>query len=342
MVTFVTSSWKERNDMAKKKKGFDISSFMDQESLDLLMKKSEKAVAPTEEEVEIIKSIDGQFEQIPVEKLVEFKGHTFAILDNEDMAALVESIRDQGIVLPLAVRPLEDGRYEIVSGHRRTRAAQILGLETVPCIIGDWDDETASILSVDTNLHRSEILPSEKARSYDLRIKAMRKKGLLGSDSDSKYTAEFAELIKSSRANVNRYRKLIKLSPDLLAMVDTKEISVNAGSTLADISKDDQACVVEALKESKHSITIENAEKIVNAARGGLTKEKVVSILDGEYAPKKKKSAGAPTGIKEKNLKAAYPPAVRSLAGSEREAFIRECIEAYIESHDSWKGIALR
>ena len=324
--------------MAKKKKGFDISSFMDKEALDLLMEKGEAAIAPTAEEVEIIRNMDGQFEMISVDKLVDFKDHTFTVSDNEDMAALVDSVRNNGIVLPLAVRPAKDGKYEIVSGHRRTRAARILGLDKVPCIIGDWDDETAKILSVDTNLHRSEILPSEKARSYDLRIKAMKKLGLSETGSDSAYTEEFAEKIKSSRANVNRYRKLVKLSPVLLDMVDKKELSVNAGAALADLSKEHQQLLVEVLEKEKRAVSIDEAEKLVTAAKNGLTKEKILAIFTGSFTPRKKKKAGAPLGIREKNIKASYPASVKSLGGADKEAFIIDCIKAYVETHDSWNG----
>ena len=328
--------------MAKKKKDFDISSFMDKDALDFLIEKGEESVAPTKEEVEIIKNIDGRFDQIPVNKLVDFRDHTFKVYDNEDMAALVDSINEQGIVLPLAVRPLADGSYEIISGHRRTRAAQIIGLETVPCIIGDWDDETSRILSVDTNLHRSELLPSERAKSYDLRITAMKNLGLSETDTDSKYNKAFAEMIKSSRSNVYRYRKLVNLSPSLLEMVDRKEISVNAGVALSDIPEEQQKCIIEALTETKKQITIENAEKIATASRNGLTKEKVLAILEGEFAPRKKKSAGAPTAVREKNFKESYPASIRPLPGPDREAFITECIEEYVKHHDIWQGHKLK
>lgn len=323
-----------------KKKGFDISGFMDQESLELLMEKGKESLKPTEAEVKFVKESSGDLQDIPVKNLVDYRNHTFKVFDNEDMADLVESIDKMGIVVPISVRKLDDERYEIVSGHRRVHAATILGLEAVPCLITDVDDATADILSVDTNLHRKELLPSEKAKSYDLRIKAMRKKGLMNTEeeSDSTYAAKFAEEIKSSRANITRYRKLLKLTPALLEMVDNKEIPVNAGAALADISKDDQKCVIEALKEAKNPITIENSEKIVTAARSGLTKEKVFSILDGDFTPRKKKAPGAPMGIKEKNIKASYPASIKSLTASEKEAFIVECISEYVKSHKTWKG----
>ena len=327
--------------MAKKKKGFDISTFMDKESLDILMEKG-GTLAPTEEEVKHITESSGHVEDIPVSMLKEYKHHTFRVLDDEDMAALVDSIRINGVVLPLTVRKLDSEHYEIIAGHRRTRAATILGLETVPCLVEDMDDATAAIVSVDTNLHRKEIRPSDKARSYELRVNAMKEKGFSDTGSESAYTAEFAKEIKSSRANVMRYRKLLKLTPALLDLVDRKEIPVNAGAALADVPQEEQKFIEEALKEAKKPLTIEAAEKIATASRNGLTTEKVLAILAGDFKPRKKKTPKDSTSIKEKNIKAYYPAGVKSLSGSDKEAFIADCIKAYIENHDTWNGILLK
>lgn len=322
--------------MARKKKGFDIGAFMDQQSLEFLMQKGEDSVAPSEEEVKIVKESDGDMQLIAVSDLSEYHNHTYKVLDNEDMAALTDSIKDMGIILPLLVKKSADRAYEVISGHRRLFAAKKLGLKEVPCKVLSVDDATADIMMVDTNLHREEISPSEKARSYDLRIKAMKKKGASGSESN--ITEQLAQELKSSRQNVNRYRKLLKLSPALLDMVDSKEISVNAGAALADVPKDQQETIIKALKETKQPISIEIAEKIATASRNGLTKEKVLAILNGEFKPRKKKTPSEPMGIKEKNIKSLYPASVKKLPGKDKEAFIADCIKAYLETHDSWNG----
>lgn len=324
--------------MAKKKKGFDIGAFMDQESLELLMQKGEESVAPSEEEVKIVKDSDGDMKMISVSELSEYHNHTYKVLDNEDMAALTDSIKDMGIILPLLVKKSKGG-YEVISGHRRLFAAKKLGLSEVPCKVLTVDDATADIMMVDTNLHREEISPSEKARSYDLRIKAMKKKG--GPESESNITEQLAQELKSSRQNVNRYRKLLKLSPALLEMVDKKEISVNAGAALAEIPMDEQKHVVEAIEEKTQPITIDIAEKLATASRNGLTKDKVLAIFGGEFKPRKKRGPSEPTGIKEKNIKSFYPASVKKLPGKDKEAFIADCIKAYLESHDSWNGLDL-
>lgn len=321
-----------------KKKGFSFGSYMDQDQLDTLIKKG-GSVAPTEEEINVLKESKGDIEDIPVSSLVDYHNHTYKVLDNEDMELLVESIKEHGIILPLTVRKTAGGKYEIISGHRRTHAARLLGLETVPCLVTEVDDATADIMMVDTNLHREEILPSEKAKSYDLRIRAMKAKGMETDEfSDSQYEEMLASDVKSSKINVYRYRKLVKLIPELLDLVDSKDISVNAGAKLAAVPKNAQHCIVSALAKSETPMTIENAGMIATAARSGLTEEKVLAILEGDFRPRKKKTASVPTAIKEKNIKSSYPSSIKKLSGADKEEFLKDCIKSYIETHDTWNG----
>ena len=326
-----------------KRKGFDFGSFMDTAALEKLAEEKPQ-VAPTKEEVKIVKESSGDMEMLPVAKLSEYHNHTYKVLDNEDMEALVESIKDMGIILPLLVRKTGKDKYEVVSGHRRLFAAKKLGLKEVPCKVTDIDDATADIMMVDTNLHREEILPSEKAKSYEVRIKAMKQKGLLSEEleSDSQYDELLAKDVKSSKINVYRYRKLNKLSKGLLDLVDKKEISVNAGAKLAAVPKNQQGFIEEALKEASSPITIELADKIAIASRAGLTKDKVVEILGGTFAPRKKKTQTPKKAINEKNIKDSYPAEIKNLSGEEKEAFIRDCIAAYIDANESWGGYNIR
>jgi len=326
-----------------KRKGFDFGSFMDIDALNELSN-MESSIAPNEKEVEIVKNSAGDVEFVSVADLAEYHNHTYRVLDNEDMEALIDSIKEMGIILPLLVRRTSKGKLEIVSGHRRLFAAKKLGLEEVPCKILDIDEATADIMMVDTNLHREEILPSEKAKSYDVRIKAMKRKGLLGEEegSNSQYEELLAKDVKSSKVNVYRYRKLLKLNKPLLDLVDKKEISVNAGAKLASVPKDQQACITEALKEAKNPITMEAADKIATASRTGLTKDKVLGILDGEFKPRKPKVETPKKSISEKNFKSVYPKTIKGLSGAEKEAFIIECIEAYIKDNSEWNGYSLK
>ena len=321
-----------------KKKGFIFNNFIDQETLNTLMEKG-SSNAPTAEEVAIVNETAGDILQIPLDALDDYHNHTYKVLDNEDMAALIDSIEKMGIILPLMVRDKGNGRYEVIAGHRRKHAASIAGLDTVPCKIIDVDDATADIMMVDTNLHREEVLTSEKAKSYDLSIRAMKAKGMETDElSDSQYEEMLASDVKSSKINVYRYRKLVKLIPELLDLVDSKDISVNAGAKLAAVPKNAQDCIVSALAKTETPITIENAGKIATAARSGLTEEKVLAILEGEFKPRKKKTAAVPTAIKEKNIKGSYPSSIKKLSGADKEEFLKDCIKAYVEAHDTWNG----
>ena len=321
------------------------TSFIDNTPFDAMFGGIENA--PSEKEKEIIENTDGERRDISVKHLYEAKHHTFRVIDDEAMDHLKESIKINGIFYPLIVRADGHGKYEVLSGHRRLYAAKDIGLEKVPCLIADVDDATADIIMVDTNLHREEILPSEKARSYDLRIKAMKEKGLLSEEisGERQYEEMLATDTNSSRVNVYRYRKLLLLKPYLLDQVDKKIISVNAGAKLASLSENQQNIVVDALLETNKSITMEAADKIVSLSDNrSLTKDKVISIIDGKFSPRKRSvSAGnAKNAVKEKNFASVYPASIRTMDSKEKESFIMECIRAYVENNDSWNGISLK
>ena len=329
--------------MASKKNNFTFGSYFDEEALNQLFDQS-SSISPTQEEVEIVKNAGGDVVELPLKSLISYHNHTYKVLDNEEMEALADSIKDIGIILPLLVRKIDDGKYEIISGHRRRFAAEKAGLETVPCKITEVDDATADIMMVDTNLHREEISPSEKARSYDVRIKAMKEKGLLsGDEGERTLETQLAADVNSSRASIFRYRKLLQLVPELLNLVDIKAISVNAGAKLAAVSQEDQKYIVEALKETNKPLTIDVADKIVTASKTDLTKEKVAAIIKGDFTPRKRtetKTQKAPAQAKDKNI--PYPKTIRILDGKTKEEFIAACIEAYLASNETWNGIPLK
>lgn len=326
-----------------RKKGFDFGSYIDPDLMNEIISKAPE-VAPTEEEVEIVKNAEGDVMNISPMLLSEYHNHTYKVLDNEDMDALVESINDIGIILPLLVRDIGDGHYEVISGHRRLFAAKKIGLETVPCKVITVDDATADIMMVDTNLHREEISPSEKAKSYEVRIKAMKKKGLLkDAEGERQYESQLAEDLNSSRTNIIRYRKLLQLDPILLSLVDSKDIPVGAGAKLAAIPAEQQKYIIDALSQTGKAINADVAEKIVTASKSGLSADKVVSILNGDFKPRKRTSGGSKknNALKEKNIQSAYPAAIKDLSSEEKAAFIRDCILTYVSSHDTWNDITL-
>ena len=178
---------------------------------------------------------------IPIAKLHAFEGHPYKVLDNEEMNALIDSIQENGILTPLLVRPLEGttGEYEVISGHRRLHAAQKAGLETVPAFIHAIDRDAASILLVDSNLHREHILPSEKAFAYKLKMEAMKHRGkrtdLTSSQLATKFdaAAEIGAFSNESRDQVFRYIRLTHLGPKLLDLVDQGRIAFSVGVELS-------------------------------------------------------------------------------------------------------------
>lgn len=324
-----------------KNSGFDFGGYFDQDALSMLIDKND-ANAPTKDEVDIVTKTEGDVELLPLASLVDYHNHTYKVLDNEDMDALVDSIKDMGIILPILVRKIEKDKYEVISGHRRKRAAAILGLEKVPCKIVEADDASADIMMVDTNLHREEISPSEKARSYEVRIKAMKEKGLMPNDTDGarKYEEELAKEVKSSRASIFRYRKLLDLDPSILEMVDEKKVAVNAGAKIAALSKEDQKIVVEAMKETGKPLTMDVADKLVTAAASEFSKERAVSIFTGDLKPRKR--TPKPAEIKEKDIAEVMPKKIKALEAKDKARFVKACIEEYLKTHSEWEDVALK
>ena len=180
--------------------------------------------------------------QLPLAELHAFEGHPFKVKDDEDMAKTVESIQEFGVLQPAIVRPDGDG-YEILSGHRRHHACEIAGLETLPCIVRDLDDDAATILMVDSNLQREEILPSERAWAYKMKLDAMKHQGeradLTSSQIGTKLRSDqiMAEEIGISRNQIARFIRLTNLCPELMDMVDEKRIGFNPAVELSFFSK---------------------------------------------------------------------------------------------------------
>ena len=195
-------------------------------------------------------------QNIPVRELVPFKNHPFKVLDDEAMLRTSESIAEYGVLTPLIARPLDHGGYEIISGHRRAHAAELAGLSEVPVLVRDMDDDAATVLMVDSNLQRENILPSERAFAYKMKLEAMKHQG---SRSDltlgqvvpkfKRSTEAIAEGTGESYKQVQRYIRLINLVPDLLDLVDCKQISFNPAVELSYLSPEEQETFLQAMDE---------------------------------------------------------------------------------------------
>ena len=211
-----------------------------------------------------------------IDDLHPFKHHPFKVLDNEEMNQMVESIRQFGILNPLIVRPDENGTYEIVSGHRRARAAELAGLITVPAIVRELDDDAAIILMVDSNLARENILPSEKAWSYKLKLDAMKrqagrpsKENLSQVGTQKRSDQLMAEEIGESRNQIQRYIRLTNLIPELLDMVDAKEISFNPAVELSYLKPYEQKLFISAMEYGGAPPTLSQAQRIKKLSQDG-------------------------------------------------------------------------
>ena len=213
---------------------------------------------------------------VVIDDLHPFKHHPFKVLDNEEMNQMVESVQQFGILNPLIVRPDENGTYEIVSGHRRARAAELAGLTTVPAIVRQLDDDAAIILMVDSNLARENILPSEKAWSYKLKLDAMKRQaGRPSKDNMSQVGTQkrsdqlMAEEIGESRNQIQRYIRLTNLIPELLDMVDAKQISFNPAVELSYLKPFEQTQFISAMEYGGAPPTLSQAQRIKRLSQDG-------------------------------------------------------------------------
>lgn len=248
----------------------------------------------TQEEREAKKAAEGveTVQQVKLSELVPFKNHPFKVRDDEDMEKTVESIEEFGVLNPVIVRPVETGGYEIVSGHRRCHAAELAGLKTVPAIVRDLDDDAATILMVDSNLQREAILPSEKAWAMKMRYEAVKHQGerndltscQLGTKSRS--DSIIAELAGESARNMHRYIALTNLIPELLEMVDNRQLAFNPAVELSYIPQYQQERFLEAMDYAQSTPSLSQAQRIKKLSQDGkCTLEAMCAVMDEEKKP---------------------------------------------------------
>ena len=215
-------------------------------------------------------------QNISISELVPFKDHPFKVVDDEAMLRTMESIAQYGVLTPLIARPLEAGGYEIISGHRRAHAAEMAGLTEVPVLVRQMDDDAATVLMVDSNLQRENILPSERAYAYKMKLEAMKRQAGRPSKENAcqvgthlRSDQELGEQVGDSARQVQRYIRLTNLIPELLEMVDQKQISFNPAVELSYLAPEEQEIFMQAMDEVQASPSLSQAQRLKKLAQEG-------------------------------------------------------------------------
>lgn len=269
-----------------------------------------------------------QVQQIPIGELFPFKNHPFKVLDDDSMSDTVESVKQYGVLSPLIARPRPKGGYEIISGHRRQHAAELAGLETLPVIVRQMDDDAAIILMVDSNLQREHIRPSERAFAYKMKLDAMKNQGTRSDLTSTQVVSKLRSNEKlgaennQSRETVRRFIRLTNLIPELLDMVDNKTVSFNPAVELSYLSPEQQQEVIWAMDDTQNFPSVSQAKRIKKLAQDGtFTTETVVAIMGEE-----KKSELDTVTIKNDTLRKYFP---RSYTPKQMEDTIIKLLEQW-------------
>ena len=214
-----------------------------------------------------------QVQQISIGELFPFKNHPFKVLDDESMQRTVESVEQYGVLSPLIARPRPEGGYEIISGHRRQHAAQLAGLDTLPVIVRQMDDDAAVLLMVDSNLQRESILPSERAFAYKMKLEALKNQGARSDLTSSQVGMKLQALdivgqeAGDSRNQVHRFIRLTSLIPELLDMVDEKKIAFNPAVELSYLDESQQRDFLEAMNDTQNAPSLSQAQRLKKLAQ---------------------------------------------------------------------------
>ena len=253
-----------------------------------------------------------QVQQIPIGELFPFKNHPFKVLDDESMQRTVESVEQYGVLSPLIARPRPEGGYEIISGHRRQHAAQLAGLDTLPVIVRNMDDDAAVLLMVDSNLQRETILPSERAFAYKMKLEAMKHQAgrptqdnysQVGNNFGTLSSEEMAEELGTSKNQIFRYIRLTNLVPELLDMVDEKKIAFNPAVELSYLDESQQRDFLEAMNDTQNAPSLSQAQRLKRLAQEGHFSYDVAFAVMGE----EKKDELDKVVIKNDTLRKYFP-----------------------------------
>ena len=269
-----------------------------------------------------------QVQQIPIGELFPFKNHPFKVLDDESMQRTVESVEQYGVLSPLIARPRPEGGYEIISGHRRQHAAQLAGLDALPVIVRQMDDDAAVLLMVDSNLQRENILPSERAFAYKMKLEALKNQGarsdLTSCQVGTKFRADelLAENSSESARNVQRFIRLTNLIPELLDMVDEKKIAFNPAVELSYLGESQQRDFLEAMEDTQNAPSLSQAQRLKKLAQEGHFSYDVAFAVMGE----EKKDELDKVVIKNDTLRKYFP---RSYTPKQMEDTIIKLLEQW-------------
>ncbi len=258
-------------------------------SLDDLFRTDEERAADNAERVTTL----------PMDKLRYFKEHPFQVRDDEEMQSLVESVEQFGVLSPILVRPVEDGMYEIVSGHRRHRASELAKVTEIPAIVRDLSDDEAIILMVDANLQREKLLPSEKALAYKMKLDAMKRQAGRPSKNNSAQVGRnlvgkesreiLAEQTGDSRNQISRYIRLTHLTPELLDMTDKGKLAFNSAVELSYLKPEEQAAVFTAMERDEAASSLKQARELKRHSKDGELTEKAIDTVMSAEKPAESK-----------------------------------------------------
>ena len=269
-----------------------------------------------------------QVQQIPIGELFPFKNHPFKVLDDESMQRTVESVEQYGVLSPLIARPRPEGGYEIISGHRRQHAAQLAGLDTLPVIVRQMDDDAAVLLMVDSNLQRENILPSERAFAYKMKLEAIKNQGARSDLTSSQLGMKLQALdivgqeTGDSRNQVHRFIRLTSLIPELLDMVDEKKIAFNPAVELSYLDTNQQRDFLEAMNDTQNAPSLSQAQRLKKLAQEGHFSYDVAFAVMGE----EKKDELDKVVIKNDTLRKYFP---RSYTPKQMEDTIIKLLEQW-------------
>ena len=277
---------------------------------------------------------------LPLSKLYDFPNHPFKVRDDEAMQETAESIRQYGVLVPAIVRPREDGGYEIIAGHRRRHGSELAGLQNLPCIVREMDDDTATILMVDSNIQRENILPSERAQAYKMKLEAIRRKAgrpvkteekdvpdnsvQVGQNFDGKTSRELlAENSPDSSTQIQRYIRLTELSPELQQMVDEKKIGMTPAVEISYLKPEEQQMLLTAIDSEQATPSLSQAQRMKKLSRDGkLNDDTMLDIM-----MEQKKPEGYNVVLSADKLRKYFP---RSYTPQKMEETILKLLDAWL------------
>lgn len=274
-----------------------------------------------------------EIKPVSISELKPFTEQPFKVKLDEDMDALVESIKQCGVLTPVIARPHKDGGYEILSGHRRVKACELAGITDIPVVVKNFDDDTATILLVDSNLQREHILPSEKAFAYQMKLEAMKRQGartdLTSSQIGTKLRSdiELAEQVGESRNQIQRYIRLTNLIDPILDMVDNNQIAMNAAVEISYLGSKEQAAVMQSIEKEETSPSIAQARKMRKFHQDGNLSNAVIDSIMMEQKPETVKIT-----LGEEKLKKYFP---KSYSKAKMEEIILKLLDKWCRQREN-------